>query len=300
MTNFSQRIGMTNDDMGLQVDGVDERLRISIWNAVWRTLIDDPWVKPRPTLQEEFLADIWEHFFKQPADENPTEPYDLLDQLKVWVATSEWYLLYDLLEFVYTVLPPTAVQAYEVTVNRALESERSAYRIMEGVILPVSDAIEIREVTNAVDAVEGGGLGPARHHLATAVAELGKRRDADHTLTVREATAAVQSVTRWAAGREVADLTDAFATLDENRLLPTTFKQALAALFDTAGPQGAGHPFQQANTEVGLAEARFTVVTASAVINYLLSLPGASERLDPPKGAIGGANGEAKQLGSGE
>jgi len=272
MPTFSQRIGKTPMDIDLQVDRADEALRVSIWNAIWRTLIDDPWAKPRPTLREEVLDDIWEHFFRRPSDETPHNPHEILAQLKEWVVECDWFHLYDLLEFLYSVLPPTEIGGYELAVNRGLEAERSAYRLMRGAILPVTDAVEVGEVTQASEGVLDRGIIPAREHMNAAIAELGKRRGSDYDKVVREATAAVQSVARWAASKDVASLQDAFSVLDGEGRLPTTFKQALGALFDTEGAQGSGHPFQQAGTEVGLVEARFTVVAASAVINYLLSI----------------------------
>ncbi|MFH0882298.1 MAG: hypothetical protein V2A56_04865 [bacterium] len=272
MPSFSQRIGKTPIELDLQVEGVDDALRVAIWNAIWRTLIDDPWAKPKPTLREEVLDDIWEHFYRRPSDETPRDPHEILARLKEWLAECEWYRAYDLLEFLHSVLPPTETGGYELAVNRGLEAERSAYRLMRGSILPVTDAVEVREVTQATEEIVERGIGPARDHMNTAIAELGKRRGADYEKVVREATAAVQSVARWTARKDVATLQEAFTALDEEGRLPTTFKQGLGALFDTEGAQGSGHPFQQAGSEVGLKEARFTVVTASAVINYLLSI----------------------------
>lgn len=271
MPSFSQRIGKTPMDPDLQVEGVDDALRVAIWNAIWRTLIDDPWAKPKPTLREEVLDDIWEHFYRRPSDETPRDPHEILARLKEWLAECEWFRAYDLIEFIYSVLPPTETGGYELAVNRGLEAERSAYRLMRGAILPVTDTVEVREVTQAAEGISERGIGPARDHLNSAIGELGKRRGADYEKVVREATAAVQSVARWTARKDVATLQEAFSSLDVEGRLPTTFKQGLGALFDTEGAQGSGHPFQQAGTDVGLREARFTVVTASAVINYLLS-----------------------------
>jgi hypothetical protein len=272
MPSFSQRIGKTPMELDLQVEGADDALRVAIWNAIWRTLIDDPWAKPKPTLREEVLDDIWEHFFRKPSDETPRDPHAILAHLKEWLADCKWYRAYDLLEFLHSVLPPTETGGFELAVNRGLEAERSAYRLMRGSILPVTDAVEVREVTQATEGIIERGIGPARDHMNTAIAELGRRRGANYEKVVREATAAVQSVARWMARKDVASLQEAFTALDEEGRLPTTFKQGLGALFDTEGAQGAGHPFQQAGSEVGLNEARFTVVTASAVINYLLSI----------------------------
>jgi len=300
MPSFSQRIGKTSSDEYLQVDSADEGLRVGIWNAIWKTVIDDAWAKPKPTLRDEVLDDIWEHFFRKPTDETPKETHTILADIKDWMVKAEWYELYDLLEFVYSVLPPTEVTAFEASANRALESQRSAYRMMNGAILPVSDAVEVAEVTRASERLKERGIGPARDHLANAIQELGKRRRPDFDLAVREAAAAVQSVSRWAARRDVASLMDAFRDLDPGGLIPTTLKQGLASIFDTEGAQGSGHPFQLARGEVGLPEARFTIVSASALINYLLALAGPDRlneaEIKPDGNQIGGSTDAPKAL----
>lgn len=285
---FSQRIGKTDPELDLQVERADPALRTALWNVIWRHLVADDSPGTPPDLNASYFDEIWEFFFKRPTDEQPPA-LEAAAYLKKWVQECDWYRLYDLLEFFWTILPPSETRVYEVDVNRALERERSAYRMVQAAIVPVSDALEVEEITGAVRRAEEHGIEAAQTHLARALKELAVRDEPDYDGAVLQAVRALREVARFITRDTDAGLVEALDEVDPHNMLPQRFRVGLVNLFEEGDALDERHLFREAEVPVGMPEARYYVVSVSAVINYLLALTG-------PK-ALTSRSGARKKLG---
>jgi|GEM_PF-2933116 len=269
---FSQRIGKEPIETDLQIEGMDQTIRITLWNVIYKYIIDDPWGTPHPVFHDGCLEDIWEYYLKRASDELPDE-MDLVRMLKASVLNDEWYKVYDLIEFTGTVLPRTVLKGYEVAVNKALEQERSAFRLLNYKIVPITDAAEIKEITGAVQTLgEKGPLAEVQKHLAEALKNLGELQAPDYDLAILEIVRAVKSLAEVATAGKSGSIKDLIKLLDADEMLPKKFKSAMVGLFELGDQINNKHLFRESEFNIGLEEARFMVVTGSALINYLLSM----------------------------
>ena len=293
---FSQKIGKSPVDTALQVDSANEALRSALWNILYRTVLEDP---HKPSYNKELLDDLWEFFYKLPVDERP-QPKHALVQLKHWVVNTDWYKLYDLLEFIVGSIQPSRIFAFESACNKVLERERSAFRLLKGSVIPITDMVEFRAVMEASDLLEEYGLDACRSHFATAVGELSRRGGvADFELAILEAGRAVRALFQGISGEaaEEDESSPAIRQLATSAPLPPGLQQSLAALFNLDRESLNGHLFDDEPRSPGLEEARLMVVMASATINYLLAFAGPPpEQAKPsaPKRLTGGVIGDRR------
>lgn len=277
--NFSQRIGKTPIDTSLQVESANEALRAGLWNVLYRFLIEEGLRPGGGSFTESVLDDLWERFYKLAVDERP-KPQHASVQLKHWVFTCDWYRLYDLLEFLVSAMPQKRVAAFEAAVNKVLERERSAFRLMRGMVVPITDAVEFDSVVAANDSLRMHGIDASREHLGNALGELAQRAGAgDYDYAALEAARAVQALYEHLTGRTEATPREAMDAIDPEHLLPPPLHDLLDLLFRVGDQPDTRHFFRQSPRDAGLAEARFMVVSASAAIHYLLDR---AEGLEPP------------------
>ncbi|MCB2199900.1 hypothetical protein KQI63_10865 [bacterium] len=268
---FSQKIGKTPVDTALQVDSANETLRSALWNILYRTILEDP---HKPTYNKELLDDLWEFFYKLPVDERP-QPKHALVQLKHWVVNTDWFKLYDLLEFIVGSIQPSRIIAFESACNKVLERERSAFRLLKGIVIPITDMVEFRAVMEASDLLDEYGLDACRSHFATAVGEISRRGGvADYELAILEAGRAVRALFAEMVDGDQLEGTTTLQQVNTSAPLPGGLKNALASLFMLETAPNGEHLFDTEKRSPGLEEARLMVVMASATINYLLAFAG--------------------------
>lgn len=286
---FSQKIGKSPVDTALQVDSANETLRSALWNILYRILLEDP---HKPSYNKELLDDLWEFFYKLPVDERP-QPKHALVQLKHWVVNTDWYKLYDLLEFIVGSIQPSRIFAFESACNKVLERERSAFRLLKGTVIPITDMVEFRAVMEASDLLDEYGLDACRSHFATAVGEISRRGGvADFDLAILEAGRAVRALFSELGNDEPEAEGNTLQQINTSAPLPVGLQQALTTLFMLDAETRNGHLFDGEKRAPGLEEARFMVVMASATINYLLAFAGPppeAERAPVQKRLTGGA-----------
>lgn len=141
---FSQRIGVDPVSDVIQTEGMSGALRNSLWNVldqcIWskETFLRNRYGNGLGFV-DGFSRDLWFNFFKLPIDSRPEYGFQILDQIRKYFFSCEWFHVYDFIEFVvqnYTVLGLVEL------VNEVLERELSGFRLMEGMFTPVSDASE--------------------------------------------------------------------------------------------------------------------------------------------------------------
>jgi hypothetical protein len=129
---FSERYGYKSVKERLQVEEIDNDLKNLMWNFC--TEIFNNYYKYRGTVLgfDSFLKFLWTKFFKNKEDEIPTSYLTVRDHvderstiswIKNWYYKSEWYEVYDFIEFVMQNVDNTSLVSY---LNSVLESEKAA------------------------------------------------------------------------------------------------------------------------------------------------------------------------------
>lgn len=262
---FAQRHGYRPIRQAIQFESMDDALRFALWdtlrialdsfdsNAFYYREYRDPGV-------ELFYA-IWSEYFHQPTDTVPKVLSDAVKKLREYFFKAEWFDVLSLIEFVADNL--RAAKAFVELANHDLEREMSAYRFVEGVIVPITDDVEIEAIETAVS--ESGG--PVGTHLMTALGYLSDRKNPDYRNSIKESISAVEAAAREIAHNDKATLSDALRVLP-GKLHPA-FRDALTKLYGyTSDKDGIRHALRD-DPDVTFDEAKFMLVVCSAFVNFL-------------------------------
>src|SRR5439155_8084772 len=110
---FSQRMGFNPVKSSIQIDSMDEALRVGIWNSlatiVWKYMKTDKDVlEGEPSKQ--LIDAIWVEFLKQTFDTSPGQYLSVAPgYINKFYSKFEWYEIYDFIEFVANKHPNASI-----------------------------------------------------------------------------------------------------------------------------------------------------------------------------------------------
>ena len=291
---FSEKIGINPCNTQMQIDDFDDRTRALIGNRLFticclafdpgssseydqlqflkspyrdtrhgligsdfcRSLFSDVFCLPvRRTLD---LRYDWESAFSKVSDVISNAPYnEVLDIL--WYVCS-WISRYTAKDF--------SNQIYNA-LNALFEQEYVGYRFISGEIVPITDKSEVKEIEQACHTPFEG----ARIQLQKALCFLSDREHPDYKNCVKESISAVESVCKVLANDPKAELGKALKSLIANGLIiHGSLKSAILALYGYASDEGGiRHAERETESTVTFEEAKFMMVTCSAIVNYLVA-----------------------------
>ncbi len=270
MKKFSERIGILSQPDTIQMDGMSEALRNSLWNLLLK-FYDYKQVR-------KLYLFLTEHFFKKPIDEVPFEGGKCSRLLKSAFFKMEWYEVYDLIEFIVKYFRVTKDFATETekkkfidSCNFILERELSGYRFISEILTPISSKGEILEISEAIEKSSIRNLFGAAEHLKTALNLLGKKPEPDYRNSIKESISAVESIVKQITGSQSSGLSNALGKLSEHSEIHGALKSAFNKLYGyTSDESGIRHAILD-DPNIGFDEAKFMVVSCSAFVNFLIS-----------------------------
>jgi hypothetical protein len=275
---FSERIGARVVPRSIQLEGIDDDLRNSLWNEIVTRLsaASGRWPKA--------LAALGKYVFKVPIDSLPSTDNAAHEWLRVKFYAPPWHEAYDIVEFVvhqidYICQPEQAYRAYYqeqkpaflATVNHVLERELSGYRFINGVLAPVSDPAEVLAIEQASQAVSKAGLQGAHEHIATALSLLGRKPVPDYRNSIKESISAVEAVVNSVVGASGNGVAEALEKLASKTEIHGALKAAVKQLYGyTSDSEGIRHAILD-QSNVGFDEAKFMLVACAAFVNFFVS-----------------------------
>ncbi len=285
VSTFAERMGFRPVRSVLQIDGMDEALRNGLWNMVhlhyWRRYM----TSPHPFRQKDLgllLYRVWAFTFKQPTDSKPDNLSVAWAQLRLWfLQKAEWLDVYEFIQQLPNWYEDTygdqTNDRFRAGCNRMLEQEMSAYRFVGGVLTRITSEEEADSIEQALAAASDSTHAV---HLAKALKLLSDREQPDFRNSIKESVAAVEALSKKLSGSKSQGVKDALSRLNTEGKLPTPLKDSMTALYGYASntQTGVRHAIEGTAVEVGFAEAKFALVTCSALINFML------ERCAPPEG----------------
>ena len=175
-----------------------------------------------------------------------------------------WYICYWL-----SVATNKCFNIFQKRFNDLFEREYVGYRFITGKIVPITDKIEMQEIEKAVQTPFEG----ARVQLQKALGFLSDREHPDYKNCVKESISAVESVCKVLANDPKAELGKALKSLIANGLnIHGSLKSAILALYGYASDEGGiRHAERETESTVTFEEAKFMMVTCSAIVNYLVA-----------------------------
>ena len=282
---FSDKTGINPCNTQIQLDEFDDRTRTTISNQLFRmleitfsnplTFAKSPYDQKRQLLSNEFCRAIssdilslpsrfdnskvynWQFYFEKISNIIDDAPYnEVLDVV--------WYCCHWL--STCTILDPKDI--YDIF-NETFGQEYVGYRFISGEIVPITDENEVNEIEQACNTPFAG----ARTQLQKALCFLSDRENPDYKNCIKESISAVESVCKVISGNEKAALKDALNGLISNGMnIHGSLKTAILALYGYASDEGGiRHAERETESTVTFEEAKFMMVTCSAIVNYLVA-----------------------------
>jgi len=273
---FSQRIGKTPSNKDIQLDWIDEDLKNGLWNLIKMLFIDklDKYADYGKSDFDKFSEILWHNFFKMAIDTIPEYKSSVEGYIRKRFFDFEWYEIYDFIEFVISIQGNHSDKNKLISsINGVLEREFSGYRIIDERVAPISNQLEFEEVSYALDktkyltALEGANI-----HLSNAIGLISDKKNPNYRNSVKESISAVESTCRIITGENT--LGKALNKLESkglnlNKQLKSGFDKIYAYTNDK--DNGIRHAIVSEPIEPDFADAKYMLISCSALINYLVT-----------------------------
>lgn len=186
----------------------------------------------------------------------------------------EWYKKFDLIEFSIRMLKihhqedkryQNIIDAFITLINRAFEHLNYAYRVVDDLIVEITDQQEIAAIEEATKKMSA-----VKSHLSEALKHLSDRPTPDYRNSIKESISAVEALCR-----EITDETTLGSALNalekKGIVIPTYLKSGFEKLYVYTNDARTGirHAQMDDSETPQYDEAKFMLVACSAFINYI-------------------------------
>jgi len=287
---FSERYGITKKE--IQVDSVEKSLRVKLWN-IFIEKIDEKFRKLVPNKDEGWkfvyyvtpvFQEILQYEMIEPIDDYslvPNDKYAILRNLKFYFdqynamrnkikdyfLSCNWYKVYEFLEFLNKSKYSTFREKdFIQKINKVLEDEKSAFRIVGNKISLITDEIEINEIENALV----NPIASVKDHINQALTLYSDKQSPDYRNSIKEAISAVEAIVKLISGDKKTTLGIAIEKLEsKNIIFHEDLKIAFKKLYSyTSDADGIRHALM-GESNLSSEDAKFMLIACSAFVNYL-------------------------------
>jgi hypothetical protein len=268
---FSERKKYKKSSTLIQTDGMNDELRISLWNVLFLSKWDIESEQTRyggsqiAKDTEMFSAILWFNYFKKPVDTRPDNFLHLLQAIRKYFMECEWHDVYDFLEFT---LDHYRDESLTELVNAILERELSGYRIINGIVSDITDSQEI-EMLELV--LSDNDFPAVKAHLRRALELLSNKESPDYRNSIKESISAVESLAKVLSENPKASLGDALKSIEKKGKLHPALKDGFSKLYGYTSDEGGIRHAMLDEPNLSAADAKFFLLACTNFINYLKS-----------------------------
>lgn len=287
--NFSQRIGKTNFENTLQVESLNYKTRMKLWNYHYSLLfITFKNLRAKKLTMDDFLNNddsyikfwicIWEDYFDYPLDEFNLNSYLMnIDKFKKLIKDhfldAEWNKVLDIIEFLYIPIKKfeysmNAKYNYEDQINLIFDNNNVGYRFLNKIITPIFNQNELESIEQVINNEKYKSI---NKHMTNALNYLSDRKRPDYKNSIKESISAVESISKIIMNNENVSLSKVIEKLGSKIYLNNNFKKGIKYLYDyTSDEDGIRHGAFNTSDNVTKSDAKFMLVICSAFVNYLI------------------------------
>jgi hypothetical protein len=276
-TRFSERIGKKESRKTIQIDSMDSALVNSLWNVldyhIYQPLIHEETHSISYSRFEDLFKAIWFSFLKIPTDRMPSDKFSLVNEMRRLYFSWDYLDKYDFIDFILECRElPMHRENFVGDLNFVLKREFSGYRIIKGVLAPITSETEINEIEKAIENTSSRKkYRSAGIHLDAALSKLADRGSPDYRNSIKESISAIESVCKEIANNKKADLAMAIKELKKTISVHPALEQGFLKIYGyTSDGDGIRHALTE-EPSLDQEDALFMFVAASAFINYLIA-----------------------------
>lgn len=267
MKRFSERIGAVDVSAVVQMESMPNALLNSIWNFIF-TLFDHRGWPPLSRLSSQ-------HFFKVPVDDLPFGDDRQREWVKERLFSMDWYEVYDYVEFVCRAykfcfsVPKFSREQLHHTFNTIFEEERSGYRFVGGVLVPISGSSEVSAIEDALSLTSQTGVMGANGHISAALRLLASKPAPDFRNSIKESISAVEAIAKTLGATDGSGLAGPLKELSKQISMHPALQKGFLSLYGyTSDENGIRHAMLN-EPNIGYDEAKYMVIACSAFVHYL-------------------------------
>lgn len=183
--------------------------------------------------------------------------------------SSDWYIIYDFIEKYLNVCSEKTAQLMRDEFNRILADEVAAYRIVDKLVVPITNESELTTIADA----KATKYEPINTHISKALELYADRRNPDYENSIKESISAVESLCCIITGQTGGNATlgKTIKKLKDNGVhihpaLENAFSSMYGYASDENGIRHGGIDFTNTPAE----DAKYMLVSCSAFVNYLI------------------------------
>ncbi len=274
--SFSQRYGYTKIRQELQEESIDSILRNSLWNAIYKCL-----KHTSSYLYEEIICDFFKDTLvvKDSVFELMEEMSQKHNDIKTRFLKLDWFRVYDFIEFFINAEYfkerksefKMLLKSIKEDINNSLEKEFSAYRLVDNIIVKITDENEISAIEHALS-IKNGKFKPIKTHLEASLQKLSDKKNPDYRNSIKESISAIEACCRILTSENT--LGKALEKLDKTGIkINAQLKQAFDKLYAYTNNKSSGirHAIIEEGNEPDFEDAKYMLTSCSAFVNYLIS-----------------------------
>lgn len=261
MPSFSQRNGYVPLPPAMEPESITDELRSSLWNLIDSQRYDDHY--------SEITRLLWCYLYRLPADTRPAKVYpSCVDYRDSWgvvrekILNGKWFDVYDHVEFFVDCFSYLAPK-----VNRILQQEAAAYRIIDGKVCQITDEIEIAEIQTGIE--HGDKFAPVSEHIRAAVQLMSDRSNPSYRNSIKESISAVESALKIVTDDFNGDFSKMLASLEKSKKIDGALKKGFAAIYGWTSDQNGIRHGMLDKPNLNHEDAKLFLVMCSAFANYL-------------------------------
>lgn len=248
---------------------MDESLRHKIWNCLclhgFSRLSEDDRGKTYRDDNSDFLVNLYHNYFKWSIDEIPPYHPEAYNIIRTYFFGCQWYEVYDLVDFALLHYPRNQMSSSIPCLNTSLTDELAGYRIVHGIVAPITSEEEIKAIEEAISS----DVVSVRQQLEKALSLLSDKKSPHYADSVKNSISAVESLCIAIAADGSKTLPKSLGGVEKRVGLQKALSKSLDSLYGYRNVEpGVGHGGTKPDT-VDFEEAKFYLVSCSAWINYL-------------------------------
>jgi AbiJ N-terminal domain 4 len=265
---FSQSLGITPIRVDLQRDSMDKMLRNKLWAIVCSLLFEDG--KGFFCTDEKIAKDIWINQLGEPIDDFFSSSFNR--QLKKIFFNDAWHEVFDLIQEIINHLNSLDTEGtLSNKLNNVLESEMSAYRLINDQFAEITDRQEIIAIEKALD--DSSVLDNVHTHLSTALSMWSDRENPNYRNSVKESISAVEAICQIITGDDKATLGKALHRLKSKGVeVHGSMVEGWSKLYGYTSDHGGIRHALSDGQDVDSATAQYMLVSCSAFVSYLIKI----------------------------
>jgi hypothetical protein len=276
--NFSQRVGLVPIDSLPLLDDISFELRNSFYNVIYQNLFPQHLNTSKLTAASKIFAESAdEYFFSRPVSNLEVYQSDYRDRILKWFQSAPWNKVYEFLEWCICYEAErqsdrnsTGIKFLSEALNAALERHNSGYRMVELVLIPITDQNELAEVEASIGQI--GQFSTIGTHIKSAANLLNPASNPNYRNSIKESISAVEAAAKIVTGKDNITLGPALTWLEQNAGLHNALKVGFSSMYGwTSNADGIRHALMDVD-KITFEEAKYMLVSCSAFANDLISV----------------------------